>query len=123
MRVFQVVVASSVHLGTELFNLCFSDAQGAVPLVTAVVFLQRQEHCAGNPNLHNALFLPKDRGIEASLTSLVALKSVADKLQHVALCAEECVCICCRVCVQETGYDIFNAEQMRISSAFLYGNF
>lgn len=28
---------SCVHLSTELFNLCFSDAQGAVPLVTALV--------------------------------------------------------------------------------------
>lgn len=36
---------------------------GAVLLVTVVVFLPPQERCAGNPNLHNALFLPKDRGI------------------------------------------------------------
>lgn len=48
-----------------------------------------------------------------------AVKPVADKLQvSLSLCLSPFECVCLSLCAQETGYDIFNVEQMRVSRLF-----
>lgn len=45
------------------------------------------------------------------------VKPVADKLQ-VSLSLSLRLSVCLSLCAQETGYDIFNVEQMRVSRLF-----